>query len=176
MRCAFLSTPAPRPAQAVLLKQKVRCNGDSHRVVAAAPDLSPNLTARAVIKGACLEVTLAAPLSQASTESKRCSSVRAGVSSCRAIPGVRYRESKCRDNADDGSGLVLSENEGESEAATEAAHVTPYGQGSSPLSAKVPVRGFHLVDLHAVVRNCVEWGHCLPKVGGVLQGVWGGGG
>lgn len=29
---------------------------------------------------------------------------------------------------------------------------------------QVPTRGFHLVDLHAVVRNCAEWSHCLPKV------------
>lgn len=33
-----------------------------------------------------------------------------------------------------------------------------------PLLAKPPVRGFHLVDLHAVVRNSVEWRHRLPKV------------
>ncbi len=33
-----------------------------------------------------------------------------------------------------------------------------------PFLAKPPLRGFHLVDLHTVVRNSVEWKHCLPKV------------
>ncbi|CAN0399711.1 unnamed protein product, partial [Ectocarpus sp. 13 AM-2016] len=43
------------------------------------------------------------------------------------------------------------------------------GRGASPPlpqppSAMPPVRGFHLVDLHAVVRNSVEWSYCLPQV------------
>ncbi|CAN0349411.1 unnamed protein product, partial [Ectocarpus sp. 12 AP-2014] len=35
---------------------------------------------------------------------------------------------------------------------------------TQPPSAMPPVRGFHLVDLHAVVRNSVEWSYCLPQV------------
>lgn len=35
---------------------------------------------------------------------------------------------------------------------------------AQPPSAMPPARGFHLVDLHAVVRNSVEWSYCLPKV------------
>lgn len=40
---------------------------------------------------------------------------------------------------------------------------------TTPVPEAVPIvlpvtRGFHLVDLHAVVRNSVEWSHCLPKV------------
>ncbi|CAM9860918.1 unnamed protein product, partial [Ectocarpus fasciculatus] len=35
---------------------------------------------------------------------------------------------------------------------------------AQPPSTMPPVRGFHLVDLHAVVRNSVEWRYCLPKV------------
>ncbi|CAN0459016.1 unnamed protein product, partial [Ectocarpus sp. 8 AP-2014] len=43
------------------------------------------------------------------------------------------------------------------------------GRRASPLlaqppSAMPPVRGFHLVDLHAVVRNSAEWSFCLPQV------------
>ncbi|CAN0218272.1 unnamed protein product [Scytosiphon promiscuus] len=47
-----------------------------------------------------------------------------------------------------------------------ATMATPLLTGrAEPSPAKLPVtRGFHLVDLHAVVRNSVEWSHCLPKV------------
>lgn len=41
---------------------------------------------------------------------------------------------------------------------------------AQPPSAMPPVRGFHLVDLHAVVRNSVEWSYCLPQV---CSGDWG---
>ena len=56
------------------------------------------------------------------------------------------------------------------DAKTSVARADALRGKSSLLTAKTPVRGFHLVDLHGVVRNYVEWRHCIPKVRGARGG------
>lgn len=165
---------------------------DVCRVVAAAQDLSAELTALGVIEGTCLDI----PLNASSSPSKAAGGPAEGFqgsgdggNGCGSAekkpqPQPQHRRDDAAVNRKEPEkvvegkhqrGEVLSEHDCASASVPSAS-----GSGSStssssisgqgiltarPLPAKPPVRGFHLVDLHAVVRNSVEWRQCLPKVG-----------
>lgn len=159
------------------------------RVVTSSQNLSAKLMALSVIEGTCLQVALSAS-SHATVGSTEGVPGSSGDTCCEAAGinlGEAVQQQRCQNNETDNCSREAEKNavakqprervttyEGCTNAS--AASVT---SGSSsierrvkmsprsaapPLLAKPPVRGFHLVDLHAVVRNSVEWKHCLPKV------------
>lgn len=160
------------------------------RVVASSQNLSAKLTALAVIEGDCLDVAFFAP-SRATAGSTEGVPGSSGATCCETGTvklGVIRQEvarqqqqqqqrchntgtSECSREADNNKVFVeeprekASADQGHGRMNASTATVTS-GNSSSERRARVPppVRGFHLVDLHAVVRNSVEWRHCLPKV------------
>eukprot|EP00903_Cladosiphon_okamuranus_P015552 g14357.t1 len=159
------------------------------RMVATSQGLSAELTALAMIEGTCPEVRLRASssLSRGATggpaEGAR-GSDGGGGKGCEATerqqpqpPQPQRQQDKVtvasREEPEEvveaeRQNRVASENSCASTPAASMSSGSSYGgrrRVTAPLlPAKPPVRGFHLVDLHAVVRNSVEWRQCLPKV------------
>lgn len=163
----------------VLLRQGMR-RAEGYRVVIAAPNMTAKLTARAVIEGACLELP---PMSSVSSLAAAEPAQRAGVpgsgrgTGCdeeavlaavrEEVPLEKGRKDPSKENGDGiagRSGECSELNGTQSSVGAGEFSMNSSRQRASNLSAKAPSRGFFLVDLHAVVRNCVEWSHCLPKV------------
>lgn len=141
---------------------------------AASPSFCTKLTARAVIEGRCPVATLTSSSSSSSSPAAASGPVEVLLGSgelrvCEANREVAYTAGAVR-----GRGLGEGDDKLEAEVETQAAagrlggvsmtvdakpsvaHADALGRKSSLLTAKIPVRGFHLVDLHGVVRNCVE--------------------
>lgn len=125
------------PRQAVLLKQGIqRLN---RRVFEASLHLSPLLVARDIIEGMCMEIPL---------ETSRPPTLGDANGAPSSLGG------SCKLGALD--------------------EVTSYSTMTNPTllprvhsrhgPIQVPERGFHLVDLHAMVRNHVQWNRYLSKV------------
>eukprot|EP00752_Nemacystus_decipiens_P004684 g4272.t1 len=174
----------------VLLRQKdVRGPGggatEACRVVAASQDLSAKPTALAVIEGTCVEVSLNAPpeLSMPAAGSAEGFRRSGGGIDCGAAeqrPQPQYHHDSVAEKCQDLEEKVVEGGPREramcdrSCGSASAASMNCSSSSSSsggrgripprPLRSEPPVRGFHLVDLHAVVRNSVEWRQCLPKV------------
>lgn len=150
----------------VLHRHGMRNNAEGSRVVAADPSLSAKLTAHAVIEGRCAEVAPFAS-SQAAAGDVECVT-RSERGSRSEVPlGLVDEEAEVRgDEGEKQEAVVVQDKEGVKNARilSSTAFIASRRRESLAVLAKAPVRGFHLVDLHAVVRNCVEWHHCLPKV------------
>lgn len=117
-------------------------HGSGYRVVGVSPHLSPELAARAIIEGTCRRVSFEpSPLT--------CTLAEESLHSSDDLQREPVAE----------RGLEV---EGSRDTAADVIGTTSGGTSFRP--ADIPDRGFHLVHLPAVVRNYVEWSHCLPKV------------
>lgn len=170
-----------RAFQTVLLRQQEVRGSDGGaaeacRVVATSRGLSAKLTALAVIEGACLDVSL----NSSSSLSKVAAGFDEGIPVSGGGTGGEPAEQLPQPPHHQDTGAVnRKESEEKVVVGDSRAGTKPVSMGRSsssggrgrmpapPLPAQQPVRGFHLVDLHAVVRNSVEWRQCLPKVGRV---------
>lgn len=154
-------------------------------MVAASQNLSAKLTALAVIKGTCLDVSLNAPSSLSKVVVGPAEGVQGsgGGTDCEAAEQQPQPQrpqdnaaSQCKESEE--KVVVGKPREGaESDQSCAKSSAVSMSSSSSPSDrrgrmsavplpmARPPVRGFHLVDLHAVVRNSVEWRQSLPKVG-----------
>lgn len=183
--CALHCTACTKTV--LLRQQEARGPGggatEACRVVAASKDLSAKLTALAVVEGTCLDVSLNTSLSL--SLSKAAAGSGGGVQgnggendredvglqpqrlqNSAGVP-CQISEKKVAVGEPRGGEILGRRFAKTSAAAMNGSSSTSGGQGrmtAPPLRVQRPVRGFHLVDLHAVVRNSVEWRQCLPKV------------
>lgn len=160
-------------------------------MVAASQDLSAKLTALAVVEGTCVDVSpnVSPSLSKAGVAGVPGSAEGVargsggGGNGCEAVEQQpqpqRYQDTAGVKRKDSEGKVVVGEPRGGGTSGRRCSSASAASMNSSstsssggrgrmpapPLRVKPPARGFHLVDLHAVVRNSVEWRQCLPKVG-----------